>query len=75
MPDSGDLTDRELLLLTYQKVEGLEQSHAEYRQEAKERMNSHSTRISALEHWRNYLAGATAVIGALVGFKTLGGPK
>lgn len=36
------------------------------RKEIVDRMDNHSRRLSSLEHWRSFLAGAMAVIGGIV---------
>ena len=59
--DPSNLTDRELLLLTYEKVEAIEGQQ----KKIDARFDLYSTRIRALEHWRTFLGGGVALCALL----------
>lgn len=52
--DPNSLTDRQLLLLTYEKVDGMDK-----------RLDSHGKRLKSLETWKSIIVGGSIVVGAL----------
>lgn len=54
--DPASLSDRQLLLLTYEKVSGMGK-----------RVESQGKRITSLENWRTLLAGVGIAIAAIYG--------
>lgn len=57
-PRFDNLSDREILIMTCRET---------FSNSA--RLDRHSVRIDALENWKNWLAGAIAVVAAMVGIK------
>ncbi len=63
--DLHGYSDREILLLIVQEVR--------YSLPIiNKRLDAHANSIRGLQDWRNYLAGAWAVLAAAIGFKSLG---